>query len=701
MRLIPFDTQPTVSPLRVFFSLEKQIEQFEVYANDKSHPYYKSSNVVLEAVNKHPELKEGFEDLAEINKFEKEVNMLLDPLFPEPLQLNEIKAVVIPFKYKAFRPTKRLKNILDNAGQDFKLTMGGYDTRRLYFYACSFILMKYYNVPIDVSRPIFIDIPNLKTGMTRHYRALFNADYMEILKTDKAPELTSEDIDQLLLRGEDLEFWQSKIPPDSYILKGFGLMNLYDATNDVTLSKIRSVFLRNDEGVFDEFKELVSTLMGIKDLHVGYSVYDTEKEQALGNYMNKDSKSLFLEANKKLDYKGMFCDGVSACVMMNSKILAIPDVDLYGKMSGGNYFHEKISEKGIKSVVLVPIKLDNGYTQLLELASKKKNQLNPLNASKLEDIIPFLKIASERYFEESQNVLESTIQENYTSIHPAVKWRFVQAASEFNAQKARGVESPVLEKITFNNVYPLYAQSDIKGSSTARNSAIQADLSEQLTCVIDTFKKIMEVQAFPIYQNLIYRVQEYLDHVNEGLKAGDEISILDFLKREIYPVFNHLETLNPEFEAAVQTYMSSIDPNLHVVYRERKNYEDSVNMLNDKLAAYLDKKQWDAQAMFPHYYERYKTDGVEFNMYIGDSLAEKQDFNPMYLHNLRLWQLKIMCELEQIAFDMTDEMPYHLRVASLILIHGNPLAIRFSMEQKQFDVDGAYNARYEIVKKTN
>ena len=155
-----------------------------------------------------------------MKKFEKEVNILLDPLFPEPLQLNEIKAVMIPFKYKAFRPTRRFENILNNAGPDFKMTMGGYDTRRLYFYACSFILMKYYNVPIDVSRPIFMDIPNQKTRMMRHYRALFNADYMEVTKTDKAPELTPDDIDQLLLRGEDLEFWQSKFPPDGYILKG-------------------------------------------------------------------------------------------------------------------------------------------------------------------------------------------------------------------------------------------------------------------------------------------------------------------------------------------------------------------------------------------------------------------------------------------------------------------------------------------------
>ena len=699
MKLIPFQTQPTDFPLRVFFSLEKQIEAFEKYANDEQHPYHKSSKVVLESVKNFPELKDGIEDLSQLGKYEREINMLINPLFPDPLQSNEIKSVMIPFKYTAFHMSKRFEKILDNAEPGYQLDIKEFDNDRIYFQACSFILMKYYKQPINVSRPMYIDIPDQATGMTRHYRTLFNADFMDITKTEKAPELTQADIDELLLRGEDLEFWKSKFPPDSYILKGFGLMNLYDATSDIILSKIRSVFLRNDDNVFKEFIELLSNLMGIKDLRVGYSVYDTKAERSLGGFFNRGSRSLFMEINEKISYKNMFCDYVSTCVMHKTEIIALSDVDLYGRMSGENLFYQKLSKKDIKSLILVPIKLDNGYVQLLELASSRKNELNSLNASKLEDVIPFVKIASERYFEESQNILESTIQENYTSIHPTVKWRFIQAAMAFNGQKAEGMENPVLEDIVFNEVYPLYAQSDIKGSSTARNSAIQADLELQLSSVIDTFRKVMKVQSFPIYENLVYRVQGYLDHVKEGLKAGDEVSILEFLKREIYPVFDHLKTVDPVFEKAVKTYVSKIDPKLHVVYKQRKAYDDSVTMLNDRLAAYLDKKQDEAQKMFPHYFERYKTDGVEFNMYIGSSLVNDESFNIMYLHNLRLWQLKTMCELEQVAFDLGEELPYPLRVASLILIHSNPLAIRFSMEQKQFDVDGAYNARYEIVKK--
>ena len=103
--------------------------------------------------------------------------------------------------------------------------------------------------------------------------------------------------------------------------------------------------------------------------------------------------------------------------------------------------------------------------------------------------------------------------------------------------------------------------------------------------------------------------------------------------------------------------------------------------------------------MFPHYFERYKTDGVEYNMYIGGSLVNDQEFNKLYLENLRLWQLETMCQIENVAFAMLSEMPYPLRVASLILVHSTPLSIKFHMDQKQFDVDGAYNARYEIVKK--
>ncbi len=103
--------------------------------------------------------------------------------------------------------------------------------------------------------------------------------------------------------------------------------------------------------------------------------------------------------------------------------------------------------------------------------------------------------------------------------------------------------------------------------------------------------------------------------------------------------------------------------------------------------------------MYPHYFERFKTDGVEHNMYIGESITKADSFNPIYLYNLRLWQLQVMIEMENAFYLMQPDFPVKLDVASMILVFNQPLSISFRMDEKQFDVDGTYNARYEIVKK--
>jgi len=700
MKMINFDGAAKELPVKVLLSMEPLFKEIEIYAKDTNHFFHKSSKAILAYVNQYPELRTGIEDFDNLDKYEEVLNLMLKPLFPDLLQSNEIKAIALPFVYKAFHLTKRFASIIENAGADYEMKMNGNNIDKAYLYASSYILGKYYGQPIlKLNRPIFLDIPNEKTGQLHHYRLMFNADNIEVIKTDKAPDLTQSDIDELLANGEDMALWKKKFPPGSYILKGFGIMNLFDTTPDVLISKTRALFLRTDDQVFPEFQQNIRDLFGNKNLLVGISNYDICHKRAVSSFLNKTSQSLFMKEDEEMDYRTFFCEGVNACVLDETKILAISDVNTYARKTNHNTFSKRLKKKGLQSIILIPIRIKNHHIQLIEIASPNKNELNVLVSAKLDDIVPFIKIATERYYEEGENIIESTIQDNYTSIHPTVKWRFVEAATNYNAQRIAGVEDPILDNIVFENIYPLYGQSDIVGSSTARNMAIQADLELQLSLVINTFKKVMKLQHLPIYRKLIYRVQTCLESVRKGLNAGDEAGILDFLKMEIYPVFNHVMTLSPETKEIVDEYVKQIDPDLKVIYRQRKAYEKSVNLLNDKLAGFLDRRQAEAQQMFPHYFERYKTDGVEYNMYIGASLVNNRTFNPVYLQNLRLWQLETMCKIENVAFDLVNEMPYPLRVASLILVYSSPLSIKFHMDQKQFDVDGAYNARYEIVKK--
>ena len=117
------------------------------------------------------------------------------------------------------------------------------------------------------------------------------------------------------------------------------------------------------------------------------------------------------------------------------------------------------------------------------------------------------------------------------------------------------------------------------------------------------------------------------------------------------------------------------------------------------MSTFLDKQQLKAQEIFPHYFEKFKTDGIEHNLYIGQSITKYLNYHPTVLYNLRLWQLQVTCEMEAMYYEKQKEFPLQLEVASLILAYDIPITIRYRIDEKQFDVDGAYNVRYEMIKK--
>jgi len=128
-------------------------------------------------------------------------------------------------------------------------------------------------------------------------------------------------------------------------------------------------------------------------------------------------------------------------------------------------------------------------------------------------------------------------------------------------------------------------------------------------------------------------------------------------------------------------------------------FEESVTRIAESISSYLDLEEDAAQAIFPHYFEKQKTDGVDYQIYVGPALLEDGRVDPLSLRNLRLWQLMVTCGIAVRAHRLRDRLPIPLETTHLILVQHAPLSIRFRFDEKRFDVDGAYNIRYEIVKK--
>src|SRR4030095_10205752 len=183
------------------------------------------------------------------------------------------------------------------------------------------------------------------------------------------------------------------------------------------------------------------------------------------------------------------------------------------------------------------------------------------------------------------------------------------------------------------------------------------------------------------------------------LHSGDEVSIIAFLRNNVEGLFDHLQTFSPGVRERVEAYRAALDPRIGTVYDRRQLFEERVTRSADGISSYLELEEQTAQTIFPHYFEKQKTDGVDHQIYVGASLLEDGRFDPLYLKSLRLWQLMVTCGVALRVNRLKEKLPVPLEVTHLVLVQHAPLSIRFRFDEKRFDVDGAYDIRYEIVKK--
>jgi len=432
-------------------------------------------------------------------------------------------------------------------------------------------------------------------------------------------------------------------------------------------------------------------------LKVGFVKYNA-KEDRFERVHGKKMNSFILHKQDKEVCNEALCKGSYKKLLDLNTYFAIPDVEKYYKLSEDLALYKNLHEQGVKSAILAPITSNGELLGVLEVVSTKKHKLNGVNATKLDDVMPYIVSAVIRTKIEEANLIAAIIQNECTSVHSSVYWRFQEEAKRFIEDDLEG-KQPSFREIVFNDVYPLYGQTDIQGSSNARNIAIQRDLMIQLSEINTILEAALTINKLPIYEELIYRVKNHIEEVKEVLHTNSEQAIFNFVTSEIDPVLTYLKQHQVSLESPIAAYESSIDSTTGTYYDHRKNYDQSVMEINRQLASLLDEKQKEAQDMFPHYFERYKTDGVEHNMYIGETIAGDKPFNFLYLNNLRLWQLQVMVEMENSYYNLKPTLPIQLDVASLVLVYNTSLSIRFRMDEKHFDVDGTYNARYEIIKK--
>jgi len=692
----------TSSPIKLLISFHKLFEQYELLAQSENVWMAEKAKSILKIAETYPELKNGFSDMSIIKTREAQIAEILQDTFNPLLTKNEIKAATAPFKDAIFNLSERFKSIIADAGEDFKLEIKNMPDDDKYIMVCTIILNAYYGSDFSFRRPFHYEIPD-KNGIIRFYKILYNADFTEVIKSSGAPNITQEDIDSLMDNFDDIALWKKLFPENGYTLKGFVISNIFDVTDDFAISEIKSNLIaenkRQDKNFIKDLQSIFQSFLKITDIKVGFSVYNKEEglfERVYGEGMH----SFLLNDNPMGNCADMLCKSSYKKLLEEKKHIAVSNVEKTFHATQGKVPHIKmLHEQGFKSAIFAPIANKDGLMGILELVSNQPKALNSINANKLENVMPYIVATVERSKTDQENLIEAVIQQECTSIHKSVHWRFKQAAQAFIKENILQNKNIPFRKIAFKNVYPLFGQIDVKGSSEARNLATQKDLSDQLELAKSIIDKANTDLNMPVYDQVAFQINTFLTQVEKAFKVDSEHVISLFLKNEVSSLLNLIKKTNTNLVSEIDGYFEQIDKDLKVLYKHRKNYDDTISLINKNMSTIIDDRQVEAQKIYPHFFERYKTDGVEHNMYIGESITREDSFSLIYLYNLRLWQIQVMCDMENAFYSNQDIYPLKLDMASMILVFNQPLSIRFRMDEKQFDVDGTYNARYEVVKK--
>ncbi len=651
-------------------------------------------------VEQIPELNGIITDFSVLERNSNLVDALMSAIFPPSYFNSNLTSVTMPLDFRSVYATPRFDELFTDEDGNFE---GNLNYAKDYFFAGKIvtlyagILKQAYNIDFTVVFPLIKTVIDKQTGLERYFKLNMDNRFVDLKFTGPLPELKNEVITMLAENMFNLELWKEVIPPSLVEFEGFLVVNAFEVTDQEALSKLKfdlldKNILNHKEG-FEKLENRIRTMFRNPDLRLGIATFSDDKTRIIRSSTRAGSS--FIMSENCVKHCKNYEDSIYEKAVESGEPQIIYDLSIFAKATK---VEREITKMGVKNLLVAPLKFEGNTIGIIELGSKEPGTLNAINALKLIDVLPLFSLALKRSLDDTENRIQAIIKEKCTAIHPSVEWRFRKAALKL-IEKENSDEFAQMEEIIFRDVYPLYALSDIRNSSVIRNNAIQHDLKLNLELAKKVIRSASEIKLMPEFEHLIYKIDKRITMLGSGLHSGDEANIVSFLKKEIEPLFENIKTFSPNTELAIKEYNDSIDPVLGVIYDKRKEYEHSVKMLNECIADIVDDEEVYAQSIYPHYFEKYKTDGVEYTMYIGDSISEKVRFHNMYLKNLRLWQFILMCRVAAKSEKVKQMLKIPLELAHLILVQNLPLSIRFHMDQKKFDVDGTYNVHYEIMKK--
>jgi hypothetical protein len=471
-----------------------------------------------------------------------------------------------------------------------------------------------------------------------------------------------------------------------------------DVTEVETLSRLRKLLLTSDS--FSDYNKakmvanLTRVYLSMFNIEVGIFTVDYPFEKLMLERYNINYSIIEGDMYDLITQEGQHIY-TRAC--RENRIQILSNLD---QLESPTPIDRKFLDLGFKSLMIVPLRdHKKKVIGIMELASTKPYDFTQVKRLKLKEILPLYDVAIEDSRNSVDNSIQKVIQEQFTNIHPSVLWKFSQTAFDYINSRKAGEDTGQISAVQFNDVFPIFGQIDINSSTAIRNLAVKSDLARNLYLVADVLNLAYDHTRFFLLKKLTFEVDNLVNNLDNAFDINQETVTNNLLIEEINPLLKQMRMQHPALQEAIDNYFSALDLKQEIVFEARRDFEYSLNRINHKISQHLEQQEAVNQKIIPHYFEKYKTDGVEYTIYIGQSILPKEKFYMHQLHNMRLWQLYSMVEIYRNLEVVRADLPIDMTLTFLILVFNSPISISFRMEEKRFDVDSSYHARYEVLKK--
>ncbi len=502
---------------------------------------------------------------------------------------------------------------------------------------------------------------------------------------------------------EDIVPLLASVDLKNFVFKGFTILKLIDNTTEHVAVKIQNIISRltnvdvlsaassfNREMIWGELKDIVKTLTNSAKVESSFfPLLELNGVPILASDLSKESIFFGDLINRNSD----------SCTNEIYNYLQSPHTITYGLEESFNssdeLFVDHLLQLGIKSYVCFPLKNKTKLVGFLELFTTEANVLDKQSVMNVASFLPLIVNLAIDLVTTFKSSMDKVILDKYTSLQEAVQWKFNQEAANYLREVSLKNEDITLKAIKFEKVYPVYGAIDVRNSTKLRNMAYKKDSYQRLAILQLIVDQLESTGMSEVDHNFSKRFNLVKSWLDEGKLDHYLLDILSFFQEEVAPFLDSLDENDLILVKYKQNYLrDSSDFN-----GTSQQFEESLALLNSIISNELDLLNTYVQDLFPSYYEKFRTDGIEYDMYIGQSITPTKLFDPSILHYIRKAQIISMATIAKKTYEAMDDLPISLVTTQLVFIHPNPIDISFRQDERRFDVEGGYNIRYEVIKK--